>query len=148
MQLHDISTPFKKAKTRVGRGISAGRGKTAGRGTKGQKSRSGFNIPNRFEGGQTSLIQRLPKIRGFKSHRIKPTSINIKRIEEFYKDGETVSLNTLVEKGLLNSFPKIGVKIIGDKKLLTKKINFDSELCMSAALGSKLDTKEDKTPKK
>ena len=54
-----------KAK-RLGRGLSSGKGKTSGRGTKGQKSRSGYNIPRRFEGGQTPLVQRLPKMKGFK----------------------------------------------------------------------------------
>lgn len=63
-------TETRKAK-RVGRGVGSGKGKTAGRGTKGQKSRSGYNIPLRFEGGQTPLVQRLPKKKGFKSLRQK-----------------------------------------------------------------------------
>ena len=53
-----------KIKKRVGRGISSGQGKTAGRGTKGQRSRSGFNIPKRFEGGQTPYLRRMPKLKG------------------------------------------------------------------------------------
>jgi large subunit ribosomal protein L15 len=51
----------------VGRGIAAGKGKTAGRGTKGQKARAGGGIPAWFEGGQTPLHQRIPKLRGFKN---------------------------------------------------------------------------------
>ena len=58
---------FAKAKRRVGRGIAAGQGKTAGRGTKGQKARAGGKIPAWFEGGQTPLHQRIPKLRGFKN---------------------------------------------------------------------------------
>jgi large subunit ribosomal protein L15 len=50
---------------RVGRGIGSGKGKTCGRGVKGQKSRQGVAI-NGFEGGQTPLHMRMPKI-GFKS---------------------------------------------------------------------------------
>lgn len=53
-----------KLKKRVGRGISAGQGKTCGRGTKGQKARTGFNLPNKFEGGQSSFSMRTPKRRG------------------------------------------------------------------------------------
>src|SRR6185369_1551657 len=42
-------------------------GKTAGRGTKGQKARAGGSIPPWFEGGQTPLHRRIPKLRGFKN---------------------------------------------------------------------------------
>ena len=62
----ELNNNPKKTAKRLGRGISAGGGKTAGRGTKGQKSRAGHNIPKRFEGGQTPLSMRLPKLRGFK----------------------------------------------------------------------------------
>ena len=67
MKLHDLrpADGAHVARTRVGRGIAAGKGKTAGRGTKGQKARAGGGIPAWFEGGQTPLHQRLPKLRGF-----------------------------------------------------------------------------------
>ena len=69
MRLHDLRPPegSRKERTRVGRGIAAGKGKTAGRGTKGQKARAGGSIPAWFEGGQTPLHQRIPKLRGFKN---------------------------------------------------------------------------------
>ncbi len=69
MKLHDLKPApgSRKAKRRVGRGIAAGQGKTAGRGTKGQKARAGGSIPAWFEGGQTPLHQRIPKLRGFKN---------------------------------------------------------------------------------
>lgn len=69
MKLHDLRPPegSNKARTRVGRGIAAGKGKTAGRGTKGQKARAGGSIPAWFEGGQTPLHIRIPKLRGFKN---------------------------------------------------------------------------------
>ena len=56
----------RKAKKRVGRGISAGGGKTAGRGHKGQRSRSGGNLRPGFEGGQLPLQKRIPTF-GFRS---------------------------------------------------------------------------------
>jgi large subunit ribosomal protein L15 len=67
MKLHDLRPPdgSNTARTRVGRGIAAGKGKTAGRGTKGQKARAGGSIPPWFEGGQTPLHMRIPKLRGF-----------------------------------------------------------------------------------
>ena len=68
MKIHDLrpAPGSHRARTRVGRGIAAGKGKTAGRGTKGQKARSGGSIPPWFEGGQTPLHMRIPKLRGFK----------------------------------------------------------------------------------
>jgi large subunit ribosomal protein L15 len=69
MKLHDLQPAdgSRKPRTRVGRGIAAGGGKTAGRGTKGQKARAGGSIPPWFEGGQTPLHMRIPKLRGFKN---------------------------------------------------------------------------------
>lgn len=69
MKYHELQLSSHKSPKRVGRGISAGQGKTAGRGTKGQKSRTGSGRRPGFEGGQNPLIQRLPKLRGFTSHR-------------------------------------------------------------------------------
>jgi large subunit ribosomal protein L15 len=69
MKLHDLrpADGSRKERTRVGRGIAAGKGKTAGRGTKGQKARAGGSIPPWFEGGQTPLHVRIPKLRGFRN---------------------------------------------------------------------------------
>jgi large subunit ribosomal protein L15 len=69
MKLHDLQPAdgARRPRTRVGRGIAAGGGKTAGRGTKGQKARAGGSIPPWFEGGQTPLHMRIPKLRGFKN---------------------------------------------------------------------------------
>src|SRR5436309_3584777 len=69
MKLHDLrpAPGSHRRRTRVGRGIAAGGGKTAGRGTKGQKARAGGKIPAWFEGGQTPLHQRIPKLRGFRN---------------------------------------------------------------------------------
>jgi large subunit ribosomal protein L15 len=69
MKLHDLrpAPGSRTERTRVGRGIAAGKGKTAGRGTKGQKARAGGSIPPWFEGGQTPLHVRIPKLRGFKN---------------------------------------------------------------------------------
>ena len=69
MKLHDLkpAAGSRQPKRRVGRGIAAGQGKTAGRGTKGQKARAGGTIPAWFEGGQTPLHQRIPKLRGFRN---------------------------------------------------------------------------------
>jgi large subunit ribosomal protein L15 len=80
MKLHDLhpAEGSRKPRTRVGRGIAAGKGKTAGRGTKGQKARAGGSIPAWFEGGQTPLHMRIPKLRGFKNRfRIEYEVVNV-----------------------------------------------------------------------
>ena len=80
MKLHDLQPApgSRKPRTRVGRGIAAGKGKTAGRGTKGQKARAGGGIPPWFEGGQTPLHMRIPKLRGFKNRfKIEYEVVNI-----------------------------------------------------------------------
>ena len=109
----------RKAK-RLGRGIGSGKGKTAGRGTKGQKSRSGYNIPRRFEGGQMPLIQRLAKVKGFRSRKVKPQILDMARIEKKFNLNDEVNLKTLLEKGLIKD-TNHQVKILGKP---TKKLKF------------------------
>jgi large subunit ribosomal protein L15 len=68
---------------RLGRGHGSGRGKTAGRGTKGQKARAGGGIPAWFEGGQTPLHVRTPKLHGFKNRfRVEYAPLNLGRLSE------------------------------------------------------------------
>ncbi len=90
MKLHDLK-PADGSRTprrRVGRGIAAGQGKTAGRGTKGQKARAGGSIPPWFEGGQTPLHMRIPKLRGFKNRlKIEYEIVNVGRIAELAQLG-------------------------------------------------------------
>ncbi len=91
MKLHDLrpAEGSRKPRTRVGRGIAAGKGKTAGRGTKGQKSRTGHgSLPAWFEGGQTPIHIRVPKLRGFKNKfRIEYEVVNIGRISALAETG-------------------------------------------------------------
>ena len=90
MKLHDLrpAPGSRKARTRVGRGIAAGQGKTAGRGTKGQKARAGASIPAWFEGGQTPIHIRVPKLRGFRNaFKIEFQVVNIGRIAEYAAAG-------------------------------------------------------------
>ena len=91
MKLHDLrpAEGSHKARTRVGRGIAAGKGKTAGRGTKGQMSRTGHHAgPAWFEGGQTPIHVRLPKLRGFKNKfRIEYEIVNVGRLSALAETG-------------------------------------------------------------
>ena len=90
MKLHDLrpAAGSRRKRTRVGRGIAAGQGKTAGRGTKGQKSRAGAAIPAWFEGGQTPIHIRVPKLRGFKNRfRIGYEVVNVGQISDYAEAG-------------------------------------------------------------
>jgi large subunit ribosomal protein L15 len=94
VKLHDLKPApgSRKAKRRVGRGIAAGQGKTAGRGTKGQKARAGGKIPAWFEGGQTPLHQRIPKLRGFRNpFKIQYEIVNLGDIARLVEAGELES---------------------------------------------------------
>ncbi|HEU4671464.1 MAG TPA: 50S ribosomal protein L15 [Candidatus Limnocylindrales bacterium] len=90
MKLHDLrpAAGSRIERNRVGRGIAAGKGKTAGRGTKGQKARAGGTIPAWFEGGQTPLHQRIPKLRGFRNRgKVEYEVVNVGRIAELVEAG-------------------------------------------------------------
>jgi large subunit ribosomal protein L15 len=120
MALHNLK-PAKGAthkKKRVGRGQGSGLGKTAGRGQKGQKSRSGYKVKRGFEGGQTPLQRRLPKV-GFKSRKEKPQAINVDKITKIL-ELEEITLETL---GKILKIKTKKVKLIGTKaKELKDKI--------------------------
>jgi large subunit ribosomal protein L15 len=114
MKLHDL-TPAKgstKAKHRVGRGTGGKGHKTAGRGTKGQHARN--TVPAGFEGGQLPLMQRIPKLKGFKNpFRVAYTPVNIGALAEL--EGSTITLQHMVDAGLCRS--KDLVKVLGQGAL-------------------------------
>jgi large subunit ribosomal protein L15 len=102
MKLHDLRPPdgSHTARTRVGRGIAAGKGKTAGRGTKGQKARAGGSIPPWFEGGQTPLHMRIPKLRGFKNRfKVEYEVVNVGAIAQRFDAGAFAEAGTAPKKG-------------------------------------------------
>ncbi|HVC36097.1 MAG TPA: 50S ribosomal protein L15 [Candidatus Dormibacteraeota bacterium] len=118
MKYNQLTIVKSKSPKRVGRGIAAGQGKTAGRGTKGQKSRTGYSKRPGFEGGQNPLMQRLPKLPGFKSHRTKAEVIYSGQLDSFAP--KTIDNLLLAEAGLINSAYS-NVKLINKGKL-TKKL--------------------------
>ena len=127
MKMHDL-TPAVGARTngkRLGRGIGSGLGKTSGKGHKGQWARSGGGVRIGFEGGQMPLMRRIPK-RGFDNRWRKIYSvINLSDLDKF-ADGETVSAETLLQKGVLSKVEPYGVKVLGNgeiSKKLTVKAN-------------------------
>src|SRR6185369_10966875 len=135
VKLHDLRPPdgSNTARTRVGRGIAAGKGKTAGRGTKGQKARAGGSIPPWFEGGQTPLHMRIPKLRGFKNRdKVEYEIVNVGDISARIdagafngagttpKKGEPLTINADILRavGLVRNVKK-PLKILGNGELAT-----------------------------
>jgi large subunit ribosomal protein L15 len=106
----------KTAKTRVGRGQGS-KGKTAGRGTKGTKSR--YQVPESFEGGQMPMHMRLPKLRGFKNpFRTEYQVVNLDRISALFPQGGDVDVEALVAKGAVRDGGL--VKVLGDGEITVK----------------------------
>ncbi|MBN1494401.1 50S ribosomal protein L15 [Candidatus Peregrinibacteria bacterium] len=131
------------AKKRVGRGNGSGHGTYSSRGMKGQNSRSGGRRRPGFEGGQTPLIRKLPKLKGFKSiKRINYSIINLKDLNVF-EDGAKVDKEALYKKGLIGSLSK-PVKLLGNGDL-QKKLTVYADAAANAAkeklekAGSKLE---------
>ena len=127
MKYNELSVSKSRSGKRVGRGIAAGQGKTAGRGTKGQKARTGSSRKPGFEGGQNPLMQRLPKLHGFKSHRPKVENVFTGQLNDL--KGKTVDNFALAEAGLVSN-PYVNVKLLVKgvvSKAVTVKLQAASE---------------------
>lgn len=128
LKLHHLSPApgSKKKKIRVGRGESGRRGKTAGRGTKGLKARN--TLRPGFEGGQTPLAMRLPKLPGFKNPNKEEFAIvNVETLNTF-RAGSEVTPEKLREQGLIRHRGRVKVLAEGDleKKLTVKAHAFSA----------------------
>lgn len=145
MKLHELSPAAgsTKARKRIGRGAGSGQGKTAGKGHKGQKARAGRGMRPGFEGGQMPLQRRLPK-RGFNNiFRTEMAIVNVAALDKAFEAGETVTIDALVEKGLVKKVLD-GVKVLGNGELtkaLTVQANAFSETAKQKieALGGKAE---------
>lgn len=118
MKYNELNISKSKAPKRVGRGISAGQGKTAGRGTKGQMARTGAKRKPGFEGGQNPLMQRMPKLRGFRSLKTKALEIYTGQLDTL--KAKTVDNFALAEAGLVDS-PYDNVKLLVNGELKSAK---------------------------
>lgn len=115
MELKDLKPAegSRHSRKRVGRGNGSGYGKTAGRGLNGQKSRAGGGKRPGFEGGQTPLAMRLPKLPGFRNiNRVEYLPVNVSRLEEKFEAGEVVNGESLKAKGIIKHEDAL-VKVLG-----------------------------------
>jgi len=132
MKYHELQLTKDKNRKRVGRGIAAGKGKTAGRGTKGQKARTGSSAKPGFAGGSNPLMQKLPKLPGFTSHRTAPENVYTGQLEQF--SGKTVDATLLAEAKLISN-PYVKVKLIS-KGELTKKVTVKLPAASESAIAA------------
>ena len=118
---------------RIGRGYGSGvGGHTVGRGTKGQKSRTGHKSLIFFEGGNVAFFRRMPKYKGFnQSRKIENSVVKLETLGNNFKAGETVSVDSLMEKGIIKKNTK-NVKILAKGELKIKLTVDGIELSSSA----------------
>lgn len=116
--LSKLKPAHRKKSKRLGRGKGSGKGGTSTKGHKGQKARSGVNIPRGFEGGQMPLARRLPKF-GFTNADFKKEYdiVNLSQISQL--DGE-LRIADMVQKKMVRKNKKVKVLGQGDlNKALT-----------------------------
>ena len=134
MKLHELSPAPGSTKSawRKGRGVGSGNGKTAGRGHKGQNARTGGGVRPGFEGGQIPLYRRLPK-RGFTNSLFKKeyAIINLETLDNLFNDGDAVSMETLLEKGVIRKELN-GLKVLGRGEI-TKKLTVKAAIFSASA---------------
>ena len=128
MELKDLKPAegSKRNRKRVGRGPASGNGKTAGRGMNGPKSRAGGGKGAGFEGGQTPLARRLPKLPGFRNfNRVEYVPVNVSRLDAKFNAGDLVDADTLYAAGIIKNTTD-PIKVLGDgeiTKALTVRVD-------------------------
>ncbi len=111
-----------KRQQRVGRGNGSNRGKNSGKGHKGQTKRSG-GWRTGFEGGQKSIIRRLPKFRGFNTlDRGNTDKLALSLLNNSFDEGSIITIAALQEKGIITKFVKT-VKIYKNTDKTTLKFD-------------------------
>jgi len=136
MQIHELSIKTNKKK-RIGRGGK--RGTYSGKGMKGQKSRSGGNVDPLFEGGRTTLVEKMKKNRGFKSPHAKKIVVSLAKLETIFEDGDTVSLDTLREKKILRTKTfRNGARIVATGEI-SKKLTVDKTVAVTRPAKEKIE---------
>lgn len=129
MQIHQLQTGKRKSRKRIGRGGK--RGTTSGKGSKGQKSRSGASVDPLFEGGRSTFLERLKKVRGFKSVHRKKATVTLSHLESAFQDGETVTLDLLIARRVISKIDRgSGAKVVATGKL-SKKLILGADVSVS-----------------
>ena len=139
MLTHSTLRPRAASRTtskRLGRGSSSGKGGFCGRGCKGQKARTGKKIHPLFEGGQTPLHMRLPKLRGGAFTTKTPFSvINLSDVEAIAEKGhKDITIEKLLELGYVRGKnPRVKLLSGGElKKAVTLSVHAASKTAQAS----------------
>lgn len=131
LRLHNLS-PLEGArqkKKRVGRGYGAGQGGSCGDGMRGQNARSGKGTRTGFEGGQTPMFRRFPKLKGIAggmgAGRPKFLTVNIGDLEAAVVANKIdasaeISIETLKSAGIIKAtgyYRDLPLKVLGEGEL-------------------------------
>ena len=135
MKIHDLKPPegSNRKSKRLARGIGGHGGKTAGRGSKGQRARN--TVARGFEGGQTPLKQRVPKLSGFNNpFRVEYQAINLHALNDLAeKVGADIDLDMLVQSGLLTKGDFAKILARGE---ITTKVNVHAHGASASAIAA------------
>jgi large subunit ribosomal protein L15 len=117
LTLHTIrpTEGSRKKSKRLGRGNASGKGSFCGRGMNGQNSRAGGGVPDWFEGGQTPLFRRMPKLRGFSNAKFqkKFNVVNLSSIQTLASSGITeITKQVLLDANIISK-KSLPVKLLG-----------------------------------
>ena len=132
MKVHDLKPAEGSTKRgkRVGRGIGGKGGKTAGRGSKGQRARN--TVQRGFEGGQTPILRRLPKLKGFNNpFRVEYQAVNLHTLNELVeKVGPDITPEVLVANGVVRKGAFVKILARGE---INTKVNVSAHGASAAA---------------
>jgi large subunit ribosomal protein L15 len=144
MQINTLKIKYPKRKRKtIGRGGK--KGTYSGKGGKGQKGRSGVSINPLFEGGRSSLIDRLKKVRGFKSYKMNAVVFRLADLEKKFQENDTINKESLIKSGLLDRKDwKRKIKILSGGGI-KGKFKIGEDIFLSASARRSVGTSADKT---
>ncbi len=124
LTLHTIkpTAGARRKSKKLGRGNASGKGSFCGRGMNGQNSRAGGGVPDWFEGGQTPLFRRMPKLRGFSNSKFKKhyNVVNLSSIEILATAGVVdITKDVLFHHNIITK-KSLPVKLLGAGELTLK----------------------------
>ena len=147
MQINTLKIKYRKKKRKtIGRGGK--KGTYSGRGGKGQSARSGFSMNPLFEGGRSSLIDRMKKIRGFKSAKPKVVIVKFSELEKRLKNDDIINREYLLKTGLLKKKERRNqIKILGSRNL-KHELKIEKEIQLSGSAKKSLEKSGEKMQSK
>ena len=142
MKIHELvkSTGLVDKANQRGR-WNGSKGNTSWKWHKGQKARSGHKYKWYHEGGQTPLVQRMPKARWFKRHFKLVTDITVINVGDLEKNAKVVAGSSITKDVLVSlwviSNADQKVKVLGNGDL-SKSLSFDGVDYFSASAKEKI----------